>query len=140
MPKLRTKTILAPEVDFLAIPDHYVNLTAKIAYATLTSLKDSKAAAVYGVANVIPRGTLVHVDEDGVVTVPTYVKTSKEDGTKPNAVIFDTIYIDDYTSGTDDFINATVLVHGFVRKDRIKEVRSGDKALLDNGMIYVLSK
>ena len=35
MPKLQSKKILASEPQFLAIPDHYVNLVGKIAYANL---------------------------------------------------------------------------------------------------------
>ena len=129
--KLKSYKILAPEKDFLAIPDHYVNITAKIAYANLTGLKVAMTD-VYGNTNVIPRGTLVNVDGDGVVNKPTA-------SLLPNAVIFDTINIDDYDS-TDTYVNATVLVHGFVRADRLKELTSGDTAKLDNKQIYVFNK
>lgn len=137
MPNLKQHKFLAPERQFLAFPDHYVNIPGKIAFSELTNLKTDNLEAVYGDSRVvIPRGTVVHIDGDGAVTKPTYVKTTKEDGTKPNGVIFNTIYVDEYDSGTDDYINATVLVHGFVRKDRLY----GDEDNLNNSMIHVVNK
>ena len=35
MPKLNTYQVFKPEQDFLAFPDHYVNLVGFIAYADL---------------------------------------------------------------------------------------------------------
>ena len=137
MPNLRQRKFLAPERQFLAFPDHYVNIPGLIAFAELTKLKATGVESVYGDGRVvIPRGTVVHIDGDGAITKPTYVKTTKEDGTKPNAVLFDTIYVDEYDSGTDTGVTATVLVHGFVRADRLY----GDKANLDNAQIYVVNK
>lgn len=119
MPKLKSKKILAPEKQFLAFPDHYVNLPGKIAFEELAKLATTDVAT-YGEKSgkVIARGTLVHMDENGSVTKPTYSKTATT-GTKANAVLFNTIDIEDYDKKTDPYINAAVLVHGFVRKDRL---------------------
>lgn len=127
MPKLKSKKILAPEKQFLAFPDHYVNLPGKIAFAELAKLATTDADT-YGEKSgkVIARGTLVHMDENGNVTKPTYSKTVT-DGTKANAVLFNTIDIEDYDEKTDPYINAAVLVHGFVRKDRL----IGDKDAIE---------
>lgn len=137
MPKLRQRKFLAQEKDFLAFPDHYVSLPGTIEFAQLAKLKATGVEDIYGDNRVvIPRGTVVHMDADGKVTKPTYVKTTAEDGTKPNAILFDTIYVDMYDSGTDTAVNAAVLVHGYVRKDRLY----GDKDNLDNAQIYVVNK
>lgn len=118
MPKLKSKKILAPEKQFLAFPDHYVNLPGKIAFAELAKLATTDADT-YGEKSgkVIARGTLVHMDEEGNVTKPTFTADAK--GTKANAVLFNTIDIEDYDVVTDPYVNAAVLVHGFVRKDRL---------------------
>lgn len=137
MPNLRQRKFLAPERQFLAFPDHYVNIPGLIAFAELTKLKATGVENIYGDGRVvIPRGTVVHIDGDGKITKPTYTKTTNETGTKPNAVLFDTIYVDEYDSGTDTGVTATVLVHGFVRADRLY----GNKADLDNAQIYVVNK
>lgn len=136
MPKLRTKKILPPERQFLAFPDHYVNLPGKIAFAELAKLATTDEAT-YGEKSgkVIARGTLVYMDADGNVSKPTYSKTVT-DGTKANAVLFNTIDIADYDKVTDPYVNAAVLVHGFVRKDRL----IGDKENLDFGdLIHVVN-
>lgn len=137
MPKLRTKKILPPERQFLAFPDHYVNLPGKIAFAELDKLK-TVDVATYGEKSgkVIARGTLVHIDADGNVTKPTYSKTVT-DGTKANAVLFNTIDIEGLDATTDPYVNAAVLVHGFVRKDRL----IGDKENLEfSDLIHVVNK
>lgn len=137
MPNLRQRKFLAPERQFLAFPDHYVNIPGLIAFAELAKLKATGVDNIYGDGRVvIPRGTVVHIDGNGAITKPTYVKGTKDDGTKPNAVLFDTIYVDEYDSGTDTGVTATVLVHGFVRADRLY----GDKANLDNAQIFVVNK
>lgn len=136
MPKLKSKKILAPEKQFLAFPDHYVNLPGKIAFAELGKLATTDADT-YGEKSgkVIARGTLVHMDEDGNVTKPTYSKTVA-DGTKANAVLFNTIDIEDYDEKTDPYVNAAVLVHGFVRKDRL----IGDKDAIEfSDLIHVVN-
>lgn len=136
MPKLKSKKILAPEKQFLAFPDHYVNLPGKIAFAELAKLATTDADT-YGEKSgkVIARGTLVHMNEDGVVTKPTYSKTVT-DGTKANAVLFNTIDIEDYDEKTDPYVNAAVLVHGFVRKDRL----IGDKDAIEfSDLIHVVN-
>jgi hypothetical protein len=136
MPKLRTKKILPPERQFLAFPDHYVNLPGKIAFAELAKLATTDADT-YGEKSgkVIARGTLVYMDADGNVSKPTYSKTVT-DGTKANAVLFNTIDIEDYDAVTDPYVNAAVLVHGFVRKDRL----IGDKENLDfSDLIHVVN-
>lgn len=136
MPKLKSKKILAPEKQFLAFPDHYVNLPGKIAFTELANLATTDVAT-YGEKSgkVIARGTLVHMDENGVVTKPTYSKTVT-DGTKANAVLFNTIDIEDYDEKTDPYVNAAVLVHGFVRKDRL----IGDKDAIEfSDLIHVVN-
>lgn len=133
MPKLNTKKILAPKKTFLAIPDHYVNLTGLLAFAELAKLKTTDDAG----NNVIKAGTVVNMTADGTVTKPTYVKSSNESGTKGNAIIFNEINVDDYVSGTDDKITATVMVHGFARADRLSGY---DADAFTNQNIYVLSK
>lgn len=136
MPKLKSKKILAPEKQFLAFPDHYVNLPGKIAFTELANLATTDVAT-YGEKSgkVIARGTLVHMNEDGVVTKPTYSKTVT-DGTKANAVLFNTIDIEDYDEKTDPYVNAAVLVHGFVRKDRL----IGDKDAIEfSDLIHVVN-
>lgn len=137
MPKLKSKKILAPEKQFLAFPDHYVNLPGKIAFAELAKLATTDADT-YGEKSgkVIARGTLVHMDEDGVVTKPTFTATAAK-GTKANAVLFNTIDIEDYDAVTDPYVNAAVLVHGFVRKDRL----IGDKDAIEfSDLIHVVNK
>lgn len=136
MPKLKSKKILAPEKQFLAFPDHYVNLPGKIAFEELANLATTDVAT-YGEKSgkVIARGTLVHMDEDGNVTKPTYSETVIN-GTKANAILFNTIDIEDYDKDTDPYVNAAVLVHGFVRKDRL----IGDKENLDfSDLIHVVN-
>ena len=136
MPKLRTKKILPPERQFLAFPDHYVNLPGKIAFAELAKLATTDVAT-YGEKSgkVIARGTLVHMDADGNVTKPTFT-TAAAKGTKANAVLFNTIDIEGLDAVTDPYVNAAVLVHGFVRKDRL----IGDKENLDFGdLIHVVN-
>lgn len=136
MPKLKSKKILAPEKQFLAFPDHYVNLPGKIAFAELAKLATTDVDT-YGEKSgkVIARGTLVYMDAYGNVSKPTYSKTVT-DGTKANAVLFNTIDIADYDKVTDPYVNAAVLVHGFVRKDRL----IGDKDAIEfSDMIHVVN-
>ena len=71
-----------------------------------------------------------------MVSKPTY-SASATGGTKANAVLFNTIDIEDFDAKTDPFVNAAVLVHGFVRKDRL----IGDTANLDfSDLIHVVNK
>lgn len=131
MPKLNTYKVFQPEVDFLAFPDHYVNIVGKIAYADLAGLAKADAAG----NQVIKRGTLVNMDADGVVKKCTSTL-------KPNAIIFDTIKVADYDS-VDTTVNATVLVHGFVRADRLTLLDANATVALlkaENPMIYVVNK
>lgn len=133
MPKIKTEKIFAPKKTFLAIPDHYVNLTGLLAFAELAKLKTTDGAG----NNVIEAGTVVNMTADGTVTKPTYVTSTNESGTKGNAIIFNEIDVDDYTSGVDDKITATVMVHGYVRKDRLTGY---DATTFENKQIYVLDK
>lgn len=131
MPKLNTYKVFQPEQDFLAFPDHYVNIVGKIAYADLAGLAKTDAAG----NQVIKRGTLVNMDADGVVKKCTSTL-------KPNAIIFDTIKVADYDT-VDTTVNATVLVHGFVRADRLTLLDANATVALlkaENPMIYVVSK
>lgn len=131
MPKLNTYKVFQPEQDFLAFPDHYVNIVGKIAYADLEGLAKTDAAG----NQVIKRGTLVNMDADGVVKKCTSTL-------KPNAIIFDTIKVADYDT-VDTTVNATVLVHGFVRADRLTLLDANATVALlkaENPMIYVVSK
>ena len=109
MPKLRGKKILAPEKEILAFPDHYVTLPGKIAIADLKS--SAKADADFDGALTLKKGVVVKMDADGAVKVATAA-----DG---NGIVFNTIKADDYDADTDPFVNVAVLVHGFVRKDRL---------------------
>ena len=131
MPKLNTYKVFQPEQDFLAFPDHYVNIVGKIAYADLAGLAKADAAG----NQVIKRGTLVNMDADGAVKKCTTTL-------KPNAIIFDTIKIADYDA-VDTTVNATVLVHGFVRADRLTLLDTNATVALlkaENPMIYVVNK
>ena len=131
MPKLRTKKILPPERQFLAFPDHYVNLPGKIAFAELDKLK-TVDVATYGEKSgkIIARGTVVHMDADGLVTKPSAT-------VKGNAVLFNTIDFEGLDATTDPYVNASVLVHGFVRKDRLL----GDTTNVEFGdLIHVVNK
>lgn len=131
MPNLKKYQIFAPEQDFLAFPDHYVNVVGKIAYADLAGLANADAAG----NQVIKRGTLVNMDADGVVKKCTA-------SLKPNAIIFDTIKVADYDT-VDTTVNATVLVHGFVRADRLTLLDANATVALlkeENPMIYVVNK
>ena len=109
MPKLRGKKILAPEKQILAFPDHYVTLPGKIAYATLKSV--AAADNDFDGVKTLKKSVVVKMDADGNVQVATAA-----DG---NGIVFNTIKADDYDADTDPFVNVAVLVHGFVRKDRL---------------------
>lgn len=144
MPKLQTRKYLAPEPQFLAFPDHYVNVPGKIEfaelaklYATLTGDNKTKIQNIYTDASkVLPRGLAVHIDADGKVTAPR-AAAGEVAAVNPNAVLFDTIDFRKYDAATDTQINAAILVHGFVRADRLY---GAEKASLDNDMIYVVNK
>ena len=109
MPKLRGKKILAPEKQILAFPDHYVTLPGKIAIAELKQV--AREDADFDNAKTLKKGVVVKMDGDGVVTV-----AEAADG---NGIVFNTIKADDYDADTDPYVNVAVLVHGFVRKDRL---------------------
>lgn len=144
MPKLQTRKYLSPEPQILAFPDHYVNVPGKIEfddlaklYATIQAAEKTKMQNVYTDASkVLPRGLAVHIDGDGKVTAPVAATTGVE-AVKPNAVLFDTIEFGKYEKATDTQVNAAILVHGFVRADRLI---GKEKANLDNAMIYVVNK
>ena len=109
MPKLRGKKILAPEKQILAFPDHYVTLPGRIAIADLKS--SAKVDTDFDGAKTLKKGVVVKMDADGNVQVATAA-----DG---NGIVFNTIKADDYDADTDPYVNVAVLVHGFVRKDRL---------------------
>lgn len=144
MPKLQTRQYLAPEPQFLAFPDHYVNLPGKIEFAELAKLyasmpkaEQQKLANVYtDSTKVLPRGLAVHIDGDGKVTAPV-AGSETAAAVKPNAVLFNTIDYKKYDETTDPVINASILVHGFVRADRLF---GSEKANLDNAMICIVNK
>lgn len=144
MPKLQTRQYLAPEPQFLAFPDHYVNIPGKIEFAELAKLyasmsKDEtqKLANVYtDSTKVLPRGLAVHIDGDGKVTAPV-ARSETVAAVKPNAVLFNTIDFGKYDKATDTEVNAAILVHGFVRADRLF---GSEKANLDNAMICIVNK
>ena len=126
MPKLRGKKILAPEKEILAFPDHYVTLPGKIAYATLKTVaaEDNDFDGV----KTLKKGTVVKMDADGVITA-----AGDADG---NGIVFNTIKSDDHDEGTDPYVNVAVLVHGFVRADRLV----GATKLKANDLIHVVNK
>ena len=109
MPKLSGKKILAPEKQILAFPDHYVTLPGKIAIAVLKQA--AKDDADFDGAKTLKKGVVVKMDGDGVVTV-----AGSGEG---NGIVFNTIKLADYDEDTDPYVNVAVLVHGFVRKDRL---------------------
>lgn len=115
MPKLRSKKILAPEKQILAFPDHYVTLPGKITFAALKAA--ATADADFEGAKTLKKGTVVKMDADGNVTIATKgAEAAAGDG---NGIVFNTIKLDDYDADTDPYVNVAVLVHGFVRKDRL---------------------
>lgn len=144
MPKLQTRQYLAPEPQFLAFPDHYVNIPGKIEfaelaklYASMSKLEQQRLANIYtDSTNVLPRGLAVHIDGDGKVTAPV-AGSETVTAVKPNAVLFNTIEFGKYDEATDTEVNAAILVHGFVRADRLF---GSEKANLDNAMICVVNK
>lgn len=144
MPKLQTRQYLAPEPQFLAFPDHYVNIPGKIEFAELAKLyasmskaEQQKLANVYtDSTKVLPRGLAVHIDGDGKVTAPV-AGSETATAIKPNAVLFNTVDYKKYDETTDPVINASILVHGFVRADRLF---GSEKANLDNAMICIVNK
>ena len=145
MTKLQTRQYLAPEPQFLAFPDHYVNLPGKIEfdelaklYASMSKPEQQKLANVYtDSTKVLPRGLAVHIDGDGKVTAPAAAVTGGAAAVKPNAVLFNTIDFGKYDKATDTEVNAAILVHGFVRADRLF---GSEKANLDNAMICIVNK
>lgn len=145
MPKLQQRKYLAPEPQFLAFPDHYVNIPGKIEfkelaklYATLSTDEKTKLGKIYtDSTKVLPRGLAVHIDADGKVTAPAAAVPEGAAEVKPNAVLFNTIEFGKYDEATDTEVNAAILVHGFVRADRLF---GSEKANLDNAMVYVVSK
>ena len=124
MPKLRGKKILAPEKQILAFPDHYVTLPGKIAYATLKQAATEDAD--FDNAKTLKKGVVVKMDGDGVVTV-----AGAGEG---NGIVFNTIKADDYDADTDPYVNVAVLVHGFVRKDRLDGAEN-----LNSQLIHVVN-
>ena len=127
MPNLNTKKILAPEKTFLAFPDHYVNVTAKIEYSVLKTFTTTDPAG----NKALLAGQVVALADDGIVTKSAAAASSATG----NAIVFNTVKLNDYTENTDDYVNVTVLVHGFVRKDRLK-----DAANLDAPLIHVIAQ
>lgn len=123
MPKLNTKKILAPEKSILAFPDHYVAITGKIAYSVLKTFSTTDPAG----NKALVAGQVVALAEDGTIT-----KSASATG---NAIVFNTVKLDDYDENTDTNVNVTVLVHGFVRKDRLK-----DAANLSAPLIHVIAQ
>ena len=126
MPKLRGKKILAPEKEILAFPDHYVTLPGKIAYATLKTV--AAPDADFDGVKTLKKGTVIKMDADGVITA-----AGEADG---NGIVFNTIKLDDYDEGTDPYVNVAVLVHGFVRADRLVNAAK----LKANDLIHVVNK
>ena len=124
MPKLRGKQILAPEKQILAFPDHYVTLPGKIAIAVLKQAATEDAD--FDNAKTLKKGVVVKMDGDGVVTV-----AGAGEG---NGIVFNTIKADDYDADTDPYVNVAVLVHGFVRKDRLNGAEN-----LNSQLIHVVN-
>ncbi len=107
MPSLKRTNILKPERDMLAFPDHYVNLPGFVSYQNLLGLAYADETG----KQVVGRGAIVHIKADGEVV--------KADTTyKANGIVFNTIPVSMFDE-SDTQINVTVLVHGFVRADRL---------------------
>lgn len=150
MPRLNKYQVFKPENDFLAFPDHYVNIVGFIEFADLEDLAVQDASGKL----VIKRGTVINIDADGKVTAAVY-PTEEESGSEAsaqaegeeasgeeeevvvangNGIIFDTIEVGKYDDA-DEQVNATVLVHGFVRKDRLTNAEA-----LNSELIYVVNQ
>ena len=132
MPKLRSKKILAPEKEILAFPDHYVNLPGTITYTNLKAM--AVADDDFEGAKTLKKGTVVAFDENGNVTKA--AAGSSTAAATGNAIVFNTINLDDFDE-TDVAINVAVLVHGFVRKDRLV---GADNLDTKNTLIHVVNK
>lgn len=153
MPRLNKYQVFKPENDFLAFPDHYVNIVGFIEYEDLEDLAVLDASGKL----VIKRGTVINIDADGKVTAA--VAPEEESGSEAsaqtegeetegeeasgeeevvvangNGIIFDTIEVGKYDDA-DEQVNATVLVHGFVRKDRLTNAEA-----LNSELIYVVNQ
>lgn len=129
MPKLNTKKILAPEKSILAFPDHYVAITGKIAYSVLKTFSTTDPAG----NKALVAGQVVALAEDGTITKS--ASATEDASATGNAIVFNTVKLDDYDENTDTNVNVTVLVHGFVRKDRLK-----DAANLSAPLIHVIAQ
>lgn len=132
MPKLRSKKILAPEKEILAFPDHYVNLPGTITYANLKAM--AVADDDFEGAKTLKKGTVIAFAENGNVTKA--AAGSSTAAATGNAIVFNTIKLDDFDE-TDVAINVAVLVHGFVRKDRLV---GADNLDTKNTLIHVVNK
>ena len=122
MPMINRYNVFKPEDDFLAIPDHYVNVVGFIPFEDLPSLAmtDLDGNAI------IKRGTVVKMDGTGKVGPSMGVG---------NGIIFHTIKVDKYQA-IDEKVTVTVMVHGFVRKDRLID---GD-SLTQNANIWMVNR
>lgn len=109
--QLKKTVIGEPPKTFLAIPDHYVNVTGLY--------QASKG-------EVLKAGTVVKLEDDGTVT-----KASSNDG---NGIVFNDTEPTNESSG--EKVNVTVLIHGFVRKTRLDSATS--EHLITTGLIAVV--
>lgn len=107
--KLQKTVYGEPAKTFLAIPDHYVNVTG---------IFDAKANEQ------LKAGTVVNITDAGVVTKA----VTNSDGGNGNGIVFN----DTVKSDVAEKVNVTVLIHGFVRPSRLD---SATKAFLKAPMI-----
>lgn len=130
--KLKKTVYGEPPKTFLAIPDHYVNVTGIIKSNEITNVEVvNVSGTIYEKGTrQIPAGTVVHMDTKGNITAPD--NSSK----KPNGVIFNTVDI----YGEEEDLTATVLVHGFVRPLRLYQPSSVMEDLQEFGtnLIYLM--
>lgn len=91
-----------PPKTFLAIPDHYVNVTG---------LYNAKANEQ------LLSGTVVNIADDGTVTKA----VTNEKGGNGNGIVFN----DTVKSDVAEKVNVTVLIHGFVRPSRLDSATKG---------------
>lgn len=107
--KLKKTVYGEPAKTFLAIPDHYVNVTGLYSASPNEILK---------------AGTVVNITDAGVVT-----KATAGDGTPTgNGIVFN----DTEPTDVSEKVNVTVMIHGFVRPSRLD---SATKAHLNSPMI-----
>lgn len=103
--KLKKTVYGEPAKTFLAIPDHYVNVTGLYNATT--------------VGEILKAGTVVNITPAGVVT-KAVAGASGAPGNGNGIVFNDTV-----ASDVAEKVNVTVLIHGFIRPSRLDTTTKG---------------